>query len=265
MKLISADANPTQTHSLPPSHSPGTTGMLLLQLSQLLVGSSWKLWDCPEPANNWEVLGRVTYGCECACKEVAMSPCEVCIWTEKLYVLHCFRRIGITEDSGNQSRKREIQIKTRWLLHSVKLAQEGVNYTLSCTTEASWAVSSHLSSGNTGGDSTSVPSWIYFQGSFTFHQQLSEWFTSGGHYGKVKNKHAPSQFPGTPPLSGLLFIYLAYLLSYTFPLQHSSTTDWIRDCLSLTGFLLHWFEVYCAAELAFQESQKASFQWMRMQ
>ena len=71
-----------------------------------------------------------------------MSPCEVCIWTEELYVLHYFRRTGITEDSGNQSRKREIQIKTRWLLHSVKLAQEGVNYTLSCTTEASWAVSS---------------------------------------------------------------------------------------------------------------------------
>lgn len=87
-------------------------------------------------------MGRVTYDCECACKEVAMSPCEVCIWTGKLYVLYYFRRIGITEDSGNQSRKREIQIKTRWLLHSVKLAQEGVNYTLSCTTEASWAVSS---------------------------------------------------------------------------------------------------------------------------
>lgn len=111
----------------------------------------------------------------------------------------------------------------------------------------------HLSSGNTGGDSTSVPSWIYFQGSFTFHQQLSEWFTSGGLYGKVKNKYAPSQFPGMPPLSALLFIYLAYLLSYTFPLQHSSTAD----CLSLTGFLLHWFEVYCAAELALQESRES--------
>lgn len=83
----------------------------------------------------------MTQDCERACKEVAVSPCEVCIWTAKLYVLHCFRRIGITEDSGNQSRKREIQIKTRWLLHSVKLAQEGVNYTLSCTIEASWAVS----------------------------------------------------------------------------------------------------------------------------
>lgn len=142
MKLINADTNPTQTHSLPPSHSSGKTWILLWQLSQLLVRSSKKLWDCQESANNWEVLGRVTYDCECACKEVAMSPCEVCIWTEKLYVLHYFRRIGITEDSGNQSRKREIQIKTRWLLHSVKLAQEGVNYTRSCTTEASWAVSS---------------------------------------------------------------------------------------------------------------------------
>lgn len=108
----------------------------------------------------------------------------------------------------------------------------------------------HLSSGNTGGDSTSVPSWIYFQGSFTFHQQLSEWFTSGGHYGKVKNKHAPSQFPGTPPLSGLLFIYLAYLLSCIFPLQHSSTTDSFPDRFSAA---LVWGLLCCRISLPGQQ------------
>lgn len=38
-----------------------------------------------------------------------------------------------------------------------------------------------------------------------------------------------------------LFIYL---LSYTFPLQHSFAIDY----LPLTAFQLHWFEVYCTVE-----------------
>jgi len=40
MKLINADTNPTQTHSLPPSHSSSKSWILLWQLSQLLVRSS---------------------------------------------------------------------------------------------------------------------------------------------------------------------------------------------------------------------------------
>lgn len=95
----------------------------------------------------------------------------------------------------------------------------------------------HLSSGNTGGDSTSVPSWIYFQGSFTFHQQLSEWFTSGGHYGKVKNKHAPSQFPGTPP----------FLVFYLFIWHICSPTLFLFSILPLQT-VFPW-QVFCCIDL----------------